>query len=375
VGTKRKFARYIISIADNNGECVVIIKDKNNKIVKAMALTEWNDHEFENSAKYGEIRQLHRQNQLHLQRPYAATPVPSNKDAKPRPIVTKPAVPAVPAPGIDNGIITAPSQESIYAEPVKPPTRPVKPAVRIRGINSINDDIIYIIDGVKQPAGQHALNTLDPDNIESIQILKEGAAKNIYGGQEVAGVIIITTKNNDGKKSANLDKLDGYEGLIIVDGDEMKKEEFNEKIKAENIESIYILKVEEATKLYGDKGKKGVMIIRTKAKTYPVIVSGVNTKPSKSDPGKFAIFKSDKGTIYGNEPFHGIYIIDGKEYSEQEFKALQFDPNAAKTVNAYTKGQGSVNRFGEKGRNGVIVISTEETRPARTGMVKSAGMV
>ena len=46
---------YIVTVADNNGECVVIIKDKDKKIVKAMLLTEWNDHEFENAAKYGEI--------------------------------------------------------------------------------------------------------------------------------------------------------------------------------------------------------------------------------------------------------------------------------------------------------------------------------
>jgi hypothetical protein len=45
---------YCITIADNYGECVVIVKDKNSKIVEAVALTDWNkDKKYEE--KYGEI--------------------------------------------------------------------------------------------------------------------------------------------------------------------------------------------------------------------------------------------------------------------------------------------------------------------------------
>jgi bla regulator protein blaR1 len=45
---------YCITVADNYGECIVIVKDKNNKIVEAVALTDWNkDKQFED--KYGEI--------------------------------------------------------------------------------------------------------------------------------------------------------------------------------------------------------------------------------------------------------------------------------------------------------------------------------
>lgn len=45
---------YCITVADNYGECIVIVKDKNNKIVEAVALTDWNkDKQFETN--YGEI--------------------------------------------------------------------------------------------------------------------------------------------------------------------------------------------------------------------------------------------------------------------------------------------------------------------------------
>jgi hypothetical protein len=47
---------YCITVADNYGECVVIVKDKNNKIVEAVVLTDWNnDKKYED--KYGEIPQ------------------------------------------------------------------------------------------------------------------------------------------------------------------------------------------------------------------------------------------------------------------------------------------------------------------------------
>jgi len=46
---------YILTIADNGGECVVIVKSKNQKIVKAITLTDWNKHQKENENQYGTI--------------------------------------------------------------------------------------------------------------------------------------------------------------------------------------------------------------------------------------------------------------------------------------------------------------------------------
>ena len=46
---------YTISIADNQGECVVLVKDKSQKIVKAQSLVDWNKNKKENENKYGEV--------------------------------------------------------------------------------------------------------------------------------------------------------------------------------------------------------------------------------------------------------------------------------------------------------------------------------
>lgn len=63
----------------------------------------------------------------------------------------------------------------------------------VRGAASLTaTEPLYIIDGVFSNNG---LTTLNPSDIESIQILKDGAAAAIYGSRAANGVVIITTKN------------------------------------------------------------------------------------------------------------------------------------------------------------------------------------
>ena len=73
--------------------------------------------------------------------------------------------------------------------------------VRIRGVGSINSsqDPLFIIDGVPTTMSLNSLNTND---IESMQVLKDAASASIYGSRAANGVIIITTKQ--GKKGGKL---------------------------------------------------------------------------------------------------------------------------------------------------------------------------
>lgn len=73
--------------------------------------------------------------------------------------------------------------------------------VRIRGIGSFNSsqDPLYIVDGVPT---NNALNSLNTNDIESMQVLKDAASASIYGSRASNGVIIITTKK--GKKGDKL---------------------------------------------------------------------------------------------------------------------------------------------------------------------------
>lgn len=64
-------------------------------------------------------------------------------------------------------------------------------SVKIRGIKTMGDnEPLYIIDGYPGD-----INTINPQDIESMEILKDGAAAAIYGSVAANGVVIVTTKN------------------------------------------------------------------------------------------------------------------------------------------------------------------------------------
>ncbi|MFC4164701.1 SusC/RagA family TonB-linked outer membrane protein [Epilithonimonas zeae] len=82
--------------------------------------------------------------------------------------------------------------------------------VLIRGVSSLTGDNqpLYIVDGVPVLVGDqagvattsNALAMIDPTDIESVEVLKDGATTSIYGSRAAAGVIIIKTKSGRGGK-------------------------------------------------------------------------------------------------------------------------------------------------------------------------------
>ena len=76
-------------------------------------------------------------------------------------------------------------------------------AVRIRGTNSIsaNAEPLYVVDGIPAAQGtrstdptQNPLNSINPADIESIDILKDASATSIYGARGANGVVLVTTR-------------------------------------------------------------------------------------------------------------------------------------------------------------------------------------
>ena len=77
------------------------------------------------------------------------------------------------------------------------------PRIRIRGVNSISGgrDPLFVLDGVPIPTGgfsgvtnDNLLADINPNDIESIEVLKDGAATAIYGSRGSNGIVLITTK-------------------------------------------------------------------------------------------------------------------------------------------------------------------------------------
>lgn len=91
-------------------------------------------------------------------------------------------------------------------------------SIQVRGVSSISGSTspLYVIDGVIIPTpgdpggGSNPLNSINPSEIESIDVLKDASATAIYGSQATNGVIVITTKR--GKAGAPQISYDGYAG-------------------------------------------------------------------------------------------------------------------------------------------------------------------
>jgi len=100
------------------------------------------------------------------------------------------------------GVVVSQTDGSPYASP----------KIRVRGVGSINasTDPLYVIDGY--PAGNDLY--INPNDIESIDILKDAASAAIYGSRASGGVVLITTKRGkEGKGHLEYDVTYGVDQL------------------------------------------------------------------------------------------------------------------------------------------------------------------
>ena len=96
--------------------------------------------------------------------------------------------------------------------------------IRVRGMGSINasSDPLYVIDGY--PAGNN-LN-INPNDIETIDVLKDAASAAIYGSRAAGGVVLITTKRGkEGKSNVDYELLTGF-GQLSKKIDLLNAEEY-----------------------------------------------------------------------------------------------------------------------------------------------------
>ena len=127
-------------------------------------------------------------------------------------------------------------------------------------------------------------------------------------------------------------KKSDNEPIHIINGKVVEKNEV-ELLDEDNIEKVEVLKGEIAKKEFGDKGKDGVIMITTKG---------------QSD-NKIKIFSQN-----GKEP---LYIIDGKEDGKNQWKVL--NPDEIESI-FVLKDDAAKEKYGKKGENGVIEITTKE---------------
>ncbi|MEL4308239.1 M56 family metallopeptidase [Joostella sp. CR20] len=148
-------------------------------------------------------------------------------------------------------------------------------AHKTQSITSDGTDPIYVLNG--KIITREQLESVDPNTIESINVLKDENAIKKYGEKAKDGVVEINLKDKSDTSKNNVEevtKVGDYEisfssnvitptQLIILDGKEISFEEFN-NIDPEKIDIVSVFKTDAAVEKYGEKGKNGVIVIQTK---------------------------------------------------------------------------------------------------------------
>ena len=125
----------------------------------------------------------------------------------------------------------------------------------IQTTGTVEGQPLYIWDDVKLLPEE--VKRINPDDIESVNVLKSETAIEIYGDEGKNGVIIMTSKNAPPKFLEN-------NPLIIVDDEIMPLDFDINSIDPSEIKSIEVLKSGSVMETYGEKGKNGVVIINKK---------------------------------------------------------------------------------------------------------------
>ncbi|MGJ8683334.1 MAG: SusC/RagA family TonB-linked outer membrane protein [Nonlabens sp.] len=105
------------------------------------------------------------------------------------------------------------------------------PVIRVRPGSTLSgsQDALYVVDGVPLDQSNASLNSINPNDIESITILKDASATAIYGNRASNGVVLITTKkanfSSDLKVKYDvqfaIEKVDNY--IDVLTGDEFRQ--------------------------------------------------------------------------------------------------------------------------------------------------------
>ena len=104
--------------------------------------------------------------------------------------------------------------------------------IRVRGYGSINANAepLYVVDGVPFDGD---LNAINPNDIESLTVLKDAASSTLYGSRAANGVIMITTKsgrNTNGKININFKANVGVNSRAVQRYDVMSTQEYVETV-------------------------------------------------------------------------------------------------------------------------------------------------
>jgi TonB-dependent SusC/RagA subfamily outer membrane receptor len=269
-------------------------------------------------------------------------------------------------------------------------TDTAKPAEKLK-LKSIIDtstfsaDTIVIKDDIKQAliimdgktVSWEQMKDLKPNDINAINILK-GEKATEYGIEGKNGVILIQTKfiapppppsiapppppvevvSVVGTKGAIINNR-GKTPLYVINGLPVQKNTNNpvQNINPNEIESISILKDKSAVSLYGKEGEDGVVLITTKSGISSGIKSTIKTG-YKIDAQEFVNNVPTVVNVANNQ--RNVTRIKPPQYTGGDDTSVKYiKENLNHNLPLDRGGPEAKKKYGEKGKNGVIFISTK----------------
>ena len=238
---------------------------------------------------------------------------------------------------------------------------------------------LYLLGG--KEISKTEFDKIDPNSIESISVWKGQRAIDRFGEKGKDGVVEIILKKdylnipktnysdslkirtrgtNTNENKQGFDVIGATNPLYLLDGKEISKSDLD-KIDPSTIESINVLKKESTIEAYGDKGKNGVVVIKTKSK-WKV---GMGLNSNSFDPKWTAMeyYQQMEKTAPSGYPLPDIdkalILIDGKPSSKNDLESITADqikmlfPIAAGDKDA-------IKKYGDQAKNGVIEIVTKK---------------
>lgn len=274
--------------------------------------------------------------------PPAPPVVVEGRPIPPSPYHEKP-VEGVPAPPPAPGEVTEVVVTGYPAPPVPP--MPVKLPDNVEKLNRNGKKVTVTLKN-----GQ--TETYDLNNPDDKKKFESKYGKAILFTPAAPGRVVEEPVRASGSSSKN-GKSSGNTYTVVADGNLLYVVDNVETTRAvvdayspSDIAAISILKGDKAIAAYGTKGKDGVVVVTTKP--------SVTIADGKSDPVTVAGYPAGKIHTISYTETDKLVVLDGKELSDSE-KGKKLKGNFRVITLSKTD---AVKKFGEKGKNGAVLITT-----------------
>jgi TonB-linked SusC/RagA family outer membrane protein len=228
--------------------------------------------------------------------------------------------------------------------------------VRIRGISSFqNNDPLYIVDGT--PVQESYMNFLNPNDITSVQVLKDASAASIYGARASNGVIVIETTKRGisgppqfrvSVRTGMSQPTRGYDDFLITDA-----LDYHEIVRRSYVNAGEPV----PTNIYGDPNNPQVPAYIWPNNCTPNPCSGLDESNYNYENGPRLMMRGSPGTnwwkaVFGTG-FVGDYNLDisgGGAENAYGVSVNYFNQEGTAAYNEYKRGSARINTNFTRGR-------------------------